>query len=97
MSKKNANLRSGDTTYSVVEAKDLILIRKRPRRVVHKRKPKQTIIPAPPKGGKGCHLAAIVYDFKLDQTTFMYECDHKFANGSNSYTKTLPGKLDSFV
>ena len=101
MSTKKANSKSGDTTYSVLEADDLILIRKSRGgrgRVVHKHKPKPPTIMYPPKGGKGCHLAAIVYDYDLDQTTFMYECDHVVsANGSNSYTKIVPGVLDSFL
>ena len=98
MSIKKSSPKSGNTTYSVLEASDLILIRKRRGKVVHKHKPKPPTIMYPPKGGSGCHLAAIVYDYDLDQTTFMYECDHVVsANGSNSYTKVVPGVLDSFL
>ena len=90
--------KGGKTTYSVVEAGDLILIRKR-RRGVHKRKPRLvTKIPVPPKGGAGCRLAAILYDQELDRTTFMYECDHVVnrATGASSYTVTRSGRLDGF-
>ncbi len=76
MAKKSKRHQAGE--WEVLSLGNALLVRKppKPRRRVHKKKPKRPVMLPPPRlpTFPNCSLTTVLYDSETNITTFQYDC-----------------------